>query len=65
MAVAMMSVERPLFRMNKLAAEQYGVSIVGSGVVVNQFPTSGTPLKQGTKVTIMCEPKAITTAQLY
>ena len=57
-----MSVRRAV---NKLAAEQYAVSIVGSGVVVNQFPTSGTSLKQGTKVIIMCEPKAITTAQLY
>ncbi|MDP1678231.1 MAG: penicillin-binding transpeptidase domain-containing protein [Bacteroidota bacterium] len=57
-----MSVRRAV---NKLAAEQFGVSIVGSGIVVNQFPTPGTPLKQGVKVTIMCEPRAISTAQLY
>jgi cell division protein FtsI/penicillin-binding protein 2 len=50
---------------NKLAAEQYGVTIVGSGIVANQFPSPGTPMKQGTKVTIMCEPKVIATAQLY
>lgn len=50
---------------NKIVAEQFGVSIVGSGIVVNQFPSPGTVLKQGTKVTIMCEPKTITTAQLY
>lgn len=57
-----MSVRRAV---NKLAAERYGVSIVGSGVVMNQFPTPGTAMKQGTKVTIMCEPKGIPTAQLY
>ena len=57
-----MSVRRAV---NKLAAEQLGVSIVGTGVVVNQFPSTGTPMKQGAKVTIICEPKAITTAQLY
>jgi cell division protein FtsI/penicillin-binding protein 2 len=57
-----MSVRRAV---NKLAAEHLGVSIVGSGVVVNQFPGAGTAMKPGTKVTIMCEPKAITTAQLY
>ncbi len=57
-----MSVRRAV---NKLAAERYGVSIIGSGVVANQFPTPGTALKQGTKVTIMCEPKIIATAQLY
>ncbi|MFA5834956.1 MAG: penicillin-binding transpeptidase domain-containing protein [Bacteroidota bacterium] len=50
---------------NKLAAEQYEVSIVGSGIVINQFPSPGTSMKQGTKVTIMCEPKTIATAQLY
>ncbi len=57
-----MSVRRAV---NKLAAEQYGVSIVGSGVVTGQFPSPGTPMKAGTKVTIMCEPKVISTAQLY
>lgn len=57
-----MSVRRAV---NKLAAEQLGVSIVGTGVVVNQFPSPGMQMKQGTRVTIMCEPKAITTAQLY
>ncbi|MCK9409244.1 MAG: penicillin-binding transpeptidase domain-containing protein [Bacteriovoracaceae bacterium] len=57
-----MSVRRAV---NKLASEQLSVTIVGSGVVVNQFPSAGTPLKQGTKVTIMCEPRIIVTAQLY
>lgn len=50
---------------NKLAADQLGVTIVGSGIVVNQFPDAGTRVKAGTKVTILCEPKPITTAQLY
>ncbi len=57
-----MSVRRAV---NKLAAEQYAVSIVGSGIVTGQFPSPGTSMKPGTKVTIMCEPKAISTAQLY
>jgi cell division protein FtsI (penicillin-binding protein 3) len=57
-----MSVRRAV---NKLSAEHLGVTIVGSGVVVNQFPSAGTPMKEGLKVTIMCEPKAISTAQLY
>jgi cell division protein FtsI (penicillin-binding protein 3) len=57
-----MSVRRAV---NKLAAGKYGVTIVGSGMVVNQFPNAGTILKTGSKVTIMCEPKQITSAQLY
>ena len=50
---------------NKISAEQLGVSIVGSGVVVNQFPSAGMPMKQGAKVTIICEPKTVASAQLY
>lgn len=57
-----MSIRRAV---NKLAAEHFGVTIVGTGVVVNQFPSTGTSMKQGTKITIMCEPKVISTAQLY
>ncbi len=57
-----MSVRRAV---NKLSAEHLGVSIVGSGVVTGQFPSPGTAMKSGAKVTIICEPKAITTAQLY
>ncbi|MBW7887542.1 MAG: PASTA domain-containing protein [Bacteroidetes bacterium] len=50
---------------NNLAANHLGVTIIGSGVVVNQFPGSGTAVKVGARVTIMCEPKALTAAQLY
>lgn len=57
-----MSVRRAV---NKLAAEHLGVAIVGSGIVINQFPSAGTPMKRGSNVTIMCEPKTIATAQLY
>ncbi|NUN69930.1 MAG: PASTA domain-containing protein [Bacteroidetes bacterium] len=57
-----MSVRRAV---NKLSAEHLGVAIVGSGVVTGQFPGPGTSMKSGAKVTIICEPKAITTAQLY
>ena len=57
-----MSIRRAV---NKLAADQYGVSIIGSGIVVSQFPSAGAAIKQGSKVTIICEPKTITTAQLY
>ncbi len=57
-----MSIRRAV---NKLAAEQWGVTIVGSGVVTGQFPSPGTPVKQRTTVTIICEPRLITAAQLY
>lgn len=57
-----MSIRRAV---NKLASEQLGVSIVGAGIVTNQFPSPGTAMKQNAKVTILCEPKAITSAQLY
>lgn len=57
-----MSVRRAV---NKLSAERLGVSIVGSGIVAGQFPSPGTSMKAGSRVTIMCEPKAVTTAQLY
>lgn len=57
-----MSVRRAV---NKLSAEHLGVSIVGSGVVTGQFPSPGTAMKSGAKVTIICEPKVIATAQLY
>jgi membrane peptidoglycan carboxypeptidase len=48
-----------------LSAGRYSVSIVGSGIVVNQFPNAGVPLKPGSKVVVMCEPKTVSTAQLY
>jgi cell division protein FtsI (penicillin-binding protein 3) len=57
-----MSVRRAV---NKLAAEQLGVSIVGSGIVISQFPDAGVKMKPGTKVILTCEPKVMTTAQLY
>lgn len=57
-----MSVRRAV---NKLAAERLGVSIVGSGIVLSQFPGPGMSMKAGSRVTIMCEPKTVTTAQLY
>lgn len=50
---------------NKITAVQLGVTIVGSGIVVNQFPNAGTLMRRENKVTIMCEPKPVTTAQLY
>lgn len=57
-----MSIRRAV---NKLTAEHLGVAIVGSGIVTGQFPSPGTPMKPGARVTIMCEPKPIATAQLY
>jgi beta-lactam-binding protein with PASTA domain len=57
-----MSVRRAV---NKLAAEHLSVTIIGSGNVVNQFPSAGTGMKTNGKVTLMCEPKQIVTAQLY
>jgi cell division protein FtsI (penicillin-binding protein 3) len=51
--------------MNCLMAEKLGVEVIGSGIVVSQSPVAGTLVSPGMKVTMTCEPRAITTAQLY
>jgi cell division protein FtsI (penicillin-binding protein 3) len=51
---------------NALASEKLTAVLSGSGVVVSQYPEAGTPIGTGiTKVSVRCEPKQISTAQLY
>ncbi len=57
-----MSIRRAI---NRLVIDEFEADIVGSGVVVQQTPTPGTNAKPGTRVRIVCEPRAYTTATLY
>ena len=50
---------------NKLTAENLDAAIIGSGVVVRQVPDANAPVERGMKVTLICEPKPIASAQLY
>lgn len=51
--------------MNCLMTQKLGAEVIGSGIVVSQSPVAGTLVSPGMKVTMICEPRAITTAQLY
>ncbi len=51
--------------MNCLMTEKLGIEVIGSGIVVSQSPVAGTLVSPGMKVTMTCEPRTITTAQLY
>jgi beta-lactam-binding protein with PASTA domain len=33
--------------------------VAGSGTVVRQNPVAGQPAKEGTRVTLVCQPKAV------
>jgi membrane peptidoglycan carboxypeptidase len=57
-----MSVRRA---MNRLVVDEFEVSVRGSGIVREQFPTAGTPSRSGTSVTLVCEPRPMTQAVLY
>jgi cell division protein FtsI (penicillin-binding protein 3) len=50
---------------NRLTAEKFDVAVVGSGVVVHQSPEANTPVKQGERIVLICEPKPLASAQLY
>ncbi|HLP14652.1 MAG TPA: penicillin-binding transpeptidase domain-containing protein [Bacteroidota bacterium] len=51
---------------NRLATEKLVAILSGSGVVVSQSPEAGTPIRDGvTTVSVRCEPRHISTAQLY
>ncbi len=50
---------------NKLTNEKFDIAVVGSGVVMRQFPEAGIAANRGSKITLLCEPKQLTTAQLY
>jgi membrane peptidoglycan carboxypeptidase len=57
-----MSVRRAV---NMLVSENLIAVVAGSGSVVSQTPEPGTPVRPGEKITMRCEPKQISTAQLY
>jgi cell division protein FtsI (penicillin-binding protein 3) len=57
-----MSVRRAI---NRLTAEKLDVAVVGSGVVVHHYPGANEFAPPGTKVTLICEPKPLVSAQLY
>ncbi|MDE3057702.1 MAG: penicillin-binding protein [Bacteroidota bacterium] len=50
---------------NSLMTDKLNVEVLGSGIVISQSPIAGTLVSPGMKVTVVCEPRAITTAQLY
>lgn len=43
---------------NRLALDNLRAAVVGSGVVVSQSPGAGTPLGDGSKVELWCEPRS-------
>jgi cell division protein FtsI (penicillin-binding protein 3) len=57
-----MSVRRAI---NRLTAEKLDVAVVGSGVVVHHYPWANEFAAPGTKVTLICEPRPLASAQLY
>ena len=57
-----MSVRRAI---NRLTAEKLDVAVVGSGIVVHHYPGANEFALPGTKVTLICEPKPLASAQLY
>jgi beta-lactam-binding protein with PASTA domain len=50
---------------NLLEADDFGIRIEGSGVVVRQTPTAGQKVAVGTTVHMVCSPRALSTAVLY
>ncbi len=57
-----MSIRRAV---NRLVAEDFEIRILGSGVVVNQFPRAGERVPAGALVAIQCEPKHVVSTVLY
>jgi cell division protein FtsI (penicillin-binding protein 3) len=50
---------------NSLASYRLVAVVAGSGCVLTQSPEPGTPAKAGEKIFVRCEPKPVSTAQLY
>jgi len=50
---------------NALASERLVPVLSGSGCVVSQSPEAGSPVRTGEKIYVRCEPKPVSTAQLY
>ncbi|HTR81535.1 MAG TPA: penicillin-binding transpeptidase domain-containing protein [Bacteroidota bacterium] len=50
---------------NRLTAENFDAAVIGSGIVVRQMPAASAAVQRGAKILLICEPKPITSAQLY
>lgn len=57
-----MSVRRA---MTRLVVDEFDVAVRGSGIVREQLPSAGSAAKVGASVTLVCEPRPLTTAVLY
>ena len=51
--------------MNRMAVDEFDVTIHGSGLVRSQSPLPGSKARAGTHVTLICEPKSLSQAELY
>ncbi|MCU0454247.1 MAG: penicillin-binding transpeptidase domain-containing protein [Bacteroidetes bacterium] len=51
--------------MTRLVVDEFDVDVRGSGIVRQQMPAAGTAAKAGASVTLVCEPRSMTTAVLY
>jgi cell division protein FtsI (penicillin-binding protein 3) len=51
--------------MTRLVVDEFEVEVRGSGIVRQQVPAAGSAAKAGTSVTVVCEPRPLTTAVLY
>jgi cell division protein FtsI/penicillin-binding protein 2 len=50
---------------NRLVADEFEVTVRGSGIVVQQLPAPGRRTKAGTEVVVLCEPRPLSQAVLY
>jgi beta-lactam-binding protein with PASTA domain len=50
---------------NRLVIDDFDIDVEGSGIVVRQHPIPGQKAMAGSKIRLICEPPAITTAVLY
>jgi cell division protein FtsI (penicillin-binding protein 3) len=51
--------------MNRLVADEFAVTVRGSGVVVQQLPIPGQRTRIGAEVVVICEPRPLAQAVLY
>jgi cell division protein FtsI (penicillin-binding protein 3) len=51
--------------MTRLVVDEFDVDVRGSGIVRQQVPAAGSAAKVGASVTLVCEPRPMTTAVLY
>jgi cell division protein FtsI/penicillin-binding protein 2 len=60
--VRSMSIRRA---MNRLVADDFDVTVRGSGMVIQQIPPGGQRSRPGAKIVLMCEPKSMTNVAVY